>query len=127
VVQVDPRPSRKSPKKERVDSAYHGNASPCWSEGAFPLAERWPEINVTALRERLVVDSTTSIAAVAAWRLMNEMLDIASKRAEEFLVAVLDRVAGDEAAESEVRDPSALGRLVAEGQAVAESHTKHLQ
>jgi hypothetical protein len=52
--------------------------------------------------------------ALAAWHLMDEMLDIAPQWAEEFFLAVLERLAGDEDAVAEVRDRSGLGRLVGE-------------
>lgn len=49
--------------------------------------------------------------ALAAWQLMTEMLDIAPHRAPQFLDAVLDRLADDEAAQ---RERSALAQLAAE-------------
>lgn len=52
--------------------------------------------------------------AIAAWHLMDEMLDIAPHRAQPFLDAVLDRLADDKAAEREARDGSALAQLAAE-------------
>lgn len=52
--------------------------------------------------------------ALAAWHLMDEMLDIAPHRASQFLDAVLDRLADDKAAQREARDGSALAQLAAE-------------
>lgn len=52
--------------------------------------------------------------AVAAWHLMNEMLDIAPHRAPGFLDAVLDRLADDKAAHREARERSALAQLATE-------------
>lgn len=52
--------------------------------------------------------------ALAAWRLMSEMLDIAPDRAREFFEGVLTRLVDDEAAERELRDGSALSQLAAQ-------------
>jgi hypothetical protein len=52
--------------------------------------------------------------ALCAWHLMAEMLDIAPHRAREFFDGVLARVAGDDAAERELREHSALGQLAGE-------------
>jgi hypothetical protein len=49
--------------------------------------------------------------AVAAWEVMSNMLDIAPRRAPEFLRAVKDRVQGDAAALREVTENSALAQL----------------
>lgn len=46
----------------------------------------------------------------AAWRTMQELLEIAPHRAPEFLDRVLSRVAGDEATTEEVREMSALAQ-----------------
>ena len=53
--------------------------------------------------------------ALGSWHLMSEMLDIAPHRAREFLEGVLTQLAGDEAAERELRERSALAQLAAEG------------
>lgn len=50
--------------------------------------------------------------ALAAWQLMNEMLDIAPHRAPQFLDAVLDRLTDDDGAAREARERSALAQLV---------------
>lgn len=52
--------------------------------------------------------------SVDAWPLMSEMLDIAPHRAQEFLDAVLARLAGDEVAQYELRERSVLAQLAAE-------------
>jgi len=52
--------------------------------------------------------------ALGVWQLMNEMLDIAPSRAREFFDGVIARVAGDDAAERELREHSALAQLVRE-------------
>lgn len=49
--------------------------------------------------------------ALTAWRALDGMLDIAPHRAPEFLEAVASRLAGDEAAERELRTNSALAQL----------------
>jgi hypothetical protein len=52
--------------------------------------------------------------AFAWWRLMHDMLDIAPHRAPQFLDAVLERLADDEAAQRELRERSALAQLAAD-------------
>lgn len=52
--------------------------------------------------------------ALNAWHLMAQMLEIAPHRAREFYDGVLARLAGDEAAEREVRENSALAQLAAD-------------
>lgn len=52
--------------------------------------------------------------ALAAWQVMDAMLDIAPHRAPQLLSAVLERLAHDQAAQREVRERSALARLAAE-------------
>ncbi|MBO1753188.1 hypothetical protein J4G33_15380 [Actinotalea sp. BY-33] len=49
--------------------------------------------------------------ALGAWDLVAEMLEIAPYRAREFFDGVLARVAGDDAAEQELREHSALAHL----------------
>lgn len=50
--------------------------------------------------------------ALAAWGVMNEILDIAPHRGAEFLDAVVRRLDGDPAAIWQVRHQSALGSLL---------------
>lgn len=52
--------------------------------------------------------------ALDAWHLMSEMLAIAPHRAPEFFDGVLARVAGDDAAERELRERSALAQFAGE-------------
>ena len=52
--------------------------------------------------------------ALAAWQLMMEMLDMAPRRVREFHDAVVERLAGDEAAQRDAREGSALAQLAAE-------------
>ncbi len=56
--------------------------------------------------------------ALNAWHLMAEMLDIAPHRAPDFFEGVLTRLAGDEAAQRELRERSALAQLAREVRAV---------
>jgi len=49
--------------------------------------------------------------SLRAWHVLAEMLDIAPHRAGEFFEGVLARLAGDEAAERELREQSALAQL----------------
>jgi HEAT repeats len=52
--------------------------------------------------------------AIDAWRTLDRMIDIAPHRAAEFMEAAASRLAGDEAAERELRTNSAMAQLAAE-------------